>query len=333
MAVPLKKRVKRALRSALLRLLVAGLGWLPPWVALRLGTLAGRLAFALARGERRVMDEQLALAFPGWTPEQRRAVARACLVHLGQLALETVTLRRIAPQLAAYVSFSPGSEELLREASARGRGVVVATGHLGHWELSAQRVAAVVQPAAAIARRSHMRWVDEAVGSLRAAGGVRTLWREDADTARRIIRLFRAGGSLGLLIDQDTRVQGVFVPFFGRPAHTPRAAADLALRFGAPLLCMASHRRGPSPGEGHEVELSEVRYDPAPADKEREVERMTAAVVALQEAAIRRHPAEWVWMHRRWKTRPASQPADQAAVSRPAGAPAGTAKSGELSGT
>jgi KDO2-lipid IV(A) lauroyltransferase len=102
-------------------------------------------------------------------------------------------------------------------------------------------------------------------------------------------------------------VQSVFVPFFGRLAATPRAAADFALRFGTPVFVVTCHRRGPRRGDGHRLELTEVAYDPQPPDREAEVVRITAACTAVQEAAIRRHPDEWVWMHARWKTRPAAE--------------------------
>ena len=110
--------------------------------------------------------------------------------------------------------------------------------------------------------------------------------------------------ALGILVDQDTKVQGVWVPFFGRPAHTPRAPADLALRSGAPILVGTSHRPTERPGDGLVFEVTEVPYDPAPADREAEVSRITAACQAIMEDAIRRHPADWVWMHERWKSQP-----------------------------
>jgi len=92
------------------------------------------------------------------------------------------------------------------------------------------------------------------------------------------------------------------VPFFGRPAWSPRAPADLALRTGAPVLVGTSHRKGERPGDGFLFEMTEIPYDPKPADKEAEVLRITAACQAVLEDAIRRHPADWVWMHERWKT-------------------------------
>jgi KDO2-lipid IV(A) lauroyltransferase len=94
------------------------------------------------------------------------------------------------------------------------------------------------------------------------------------------------------------------VPFFGRLAATPRGAADLALRFGAAVLVVTGHRRGPNRGDGHRLDVVEVPYDSSPLDIEAEVARLTEACTQIQEKAIRLHPAEWVWMHQRWRTCP-----------------------------
>ncbi len=302
MAAPLHKRVKRAIRAALLRAAIRVVARLPLGAALWLGTVVGRVAWMAARRTRRLSLEHLAVAFPEIPKAERRRIARASLVHLAQVGLEALTLP--ADRLVAYVSIAPGGEELVRRAMAAGRGVVFVAGHIGNWELLARRLALLAQPNAVIARRNADEGLNRLVAELRERGGNRTLWRDDPSTGRELIRLFRAGGALGILVDQDTRVQGVFVPFFGRLAFTPRAAADLAIRFGAAVVLTTSHRRGPRRGDGHELDLVEVAYDPDPPDREAEVVRLTAACAALQESAIRRHPEEWVWMHRRWKTVP-----------------------------
>jgi KDO2-lipid IV(A) lauroyltransferase len=182
--------------------------------------------------------------------------------------------------------------------------VVFVTGHLGNWELMARLVARVGAPVSAVAKRGGDERLMGLIEAWRRDGHVTTLWREDPSTARALLRVFKRNEVLGILVDQDTRVQGLWVPFFGRPAYTPRAPADLALRSGAPILVGTSHRRGPNPGDGFLFEVTEVPYDPAPADREAEVLRITAACQAVMEEAIRRHPADWVWMHERWKTQP-----------------------------
>jgi len=271
------------------------------------------------------MLENLALAFPEKSAEERREIAKGSLVHLGQVAMEIAVLPRHRFEIAQYVSLAPGGEEIVRGALARGRGLVFAAGHIGNWELLALRLALLVKPGAVVARHTSQPWLDRWMERFRASCGFDTFWREDRGTARGLLRLFRQGGGLGILIDQDTRVEGVYAPFFGKLAFTPRAAADLALRFEAALLVTTSHRRSTQPGQGHEVELTEIPYDPDPPDREAEVLRITRAAVALQEAAIRRYPTEWVWMHERWKTRPPEErPAGDLARSMP--------KSRELSG-
>jgi Kdo2-lipid IVA lauroyltransferase/acyltransferase len=307
MAASLGKRIKRAVRSVLLGVAIRLLSLLPLRPALALGRAAGRLVWLVAPGQRRLMLEHLSLAFPERTEDERRAIARASLVHLGQVAMEVINARRPSYRIEDYVSFAPGSEELLRRAMTRGKGVIFVAGHIGNWELLARRIAVVAQPNAVIARRNADARLNHLVERFRREGGNATLWREDPATGRELIKLFRKGGALGLLIDQDTKVQGVFVPFFGRAAFTPRAVGDLALRFGAAVVVGISRRRGPAPGAGHELEVRELAYDPEPPDPEAEVLRLTAAAVEIQEEAIRRNPTEWVWMHRRWKTRPPSE--------------------------
>ncbi len=301
MPPPVRKRVKRSVRSALLRGVIAVFSRVPLRPAVTFAAAVGWLAWPLAGTTRRQILANLAVAFPEKSAAEREAIGRASLVHLARLAAEVVTLRSWRHRLADHVSLAPGAEERLRAAVARGKGVLYVTGHLGNWELMAQRIAAL-QPTATIARSGNDPRLTELVGRIRAEGRVETLWREDPGTARAMLRCFKQGKLLGMLIDQDTRVQGVFVPFFGRPAFTPRGAADLALRFGVPVVVGWARRRDPSPG--HVVEIVDMPYDPAPVDREAEVRRLTAACTARLEAAIRAAPEEWVWMHERWRTRP-----------------------------
>jgi KDO2-lipid IV(A) lauroyltransferase len=307
MAVSLRKRIKRTIRSALIRVLIRLLALLPLGPALWLGGAAGGLAYRLARKTRSLALEHLELAFPERTQAERERIARDMFVHLGRSTLELASIRWYDGRLDAYIELSP--PELLPDVMARGRGMVFVTGHVGSWELLARRIARAGVPNAVVAKASWDRKIDELAERFRAEGGVTTLWREDPDTGRAIIRTFRSGKALGLLIDQDTSVQGVFVPFFGRLAYTPRAAADFAVRFGAPVVIGTIHRKGPRVGDGHKVELEEIPFSSDPPDREAEVVRLTAACTAALERSIRHHPEEWVWMHERWQTRPSGEQA------------------------
>jgi len=287
-----------------LRGLVAAFALLPLRVSLTLATGIAWVGWRLARGTRARVLTHLGLAFPSLTPAGREALGGDCMRHLSWLVAEMLSVRSYDAELEAYVGFAPGAEARLREVMAPGRGLIMVSGHIGHWELLARRLVRAGIPCATVARSGTSPFLHALLGRFRAAGRFEVLLRDDRGTARAIIRCLRQGKLLGLLIDQDTRVQGLFVPFFGRPAWTPRAAGDLALRFGAPVAVIWSRRRGPAPGDGHELSIELVPYDPDPPDREAESRRITAACTAHLEAAIRARPQEWVWMHERWKTRP-----------------------------
>ncbi len=305
LSVPPLTRLRRALRTVALRGLVALLAHLPLRAAMALGTLVSAVAWRTAGRTRRRMLAQLEVAFPELSPLGREARGRGALRHLTWLAAEMLAVRSYDAALEAYVTFAPGSEARLRALLAPGRGLVMVSGHIGHWELLARRLVRAGVPCASVARSGTSPVLHALLSRFRAESGFDVLLRDDPGTARAIIRCLRQGKLLGLLIDQDTDVQGVFVPFFGRAAWTPRAAGDLALRFQAPVAVIWSRRRGPAAGDGHELTVEAVPYDAAAADQGAESVRITARCTALLEAAIRARPEEWVWMHERWRTRPA----------------------------
>jgi KDO2-lipid IV(A) lauroyltransferase len=301
-AVPFKKRARRELRSRFLVALIGLLSRVPLRVAWPIGTLAGRLGWWLGGATRRKALAGLATAFPEKSEAERAAIGRAMMVHLAHVAVEAVTIRSFDRELESYVALD--KPELLREVMARGKGVILVPGHIGNWEFVARRIARAGFENATIGRANNDARLTRLIDRFRASGGVHTVWRESPGAGRIIMKTLRAGHGLIILIDQDTRVQNVFVPFFGKLAATPRAVGDLALRFGAAVVVATSHRRGDGAGSGHQIELTEIPFDPSPADREAEVIRITAECTRTYEEAIRRHPAEWVWMHERWKTRP-----------------------------
>jgi KDO2-lipid IV(A) lauroyltransferase len=305
--VPLRKRLRRAVRSAVLRGLIRACALLPLRIGLAVSTLGGRAAWFLAARTRRRILEHLAIAFPSLSPAERAGIGQRSLVHLAWLAAEMVAVRSYAARLEEYVSFLPGAEARLKGIMAEGRGLIMVSGHIGHWELLARRVVRAGVPSATIAKAASDPKLGALIARFREEGQFEVLLRDDPSTGRAIIRCIRQGKLLGLLIDQDTEVQGVFVPFFGRAAWTPRAAGDLALRLGAPVAVIWSRRRGPLPGDGHELSVVQVPYDAEAADREAESVRVIAACTAILESAIRDRPEEWVWMHERWRRRPEDQ--------------------------
>jgi KDO2-lipid IV(A) lauroyltransferase len=299
-SVPWPKRLRRAVRARLVLGLVRAIGLLPRELALALGRGLGWLAFVLLHGERRRALEHLAGAMPELAGPARRRIARDAFVNLGACAAEVAQLERLDPVLPAYVELPDEARALLAAALEHGRGAVLVTAHLGNWELLARRLAREFAGLAVVAREMQAASHLEAMEALRSSGGVRTLWRGRPGATREMLRVFRENRMLGLLIDQDTKVQSVFVPFFGRLASTPRAAGDLSVRMGAPLIGAFIQRRADG---GHRIEARLISAATT-GDREADGAALTAAATRAIEEAIRARPHEWVWMHRRWKTRP-----------------------------
>jgi KDO2-lipid IV(A) lauroyltransferase len=300
-APPLSKRLKRTLRYGLLRVVLAVVERLPLGWAQALGRAVGSAAFHLAPGERRKALASLTVAFPEMSEEARLELVRRCFRHLGTAALEMAVAPRLGTAaLDRLVDMSGGAIERMQEAHARGTGVVCIAAHLGNWELHAWSVARHGLPLFAVGKENVDPRLNRLVDRFRSRGGLRNVWRGQPGAAVAMLRALRKGELLGMLIDQDTNVQNVFVPFFGRPAATPRAAADLVLRTGASALVCLNHR-----GEDgiYRASTEEVEV-PRTGDLERDAVELTARFTARIEAAIRAHPEQWVWMHQRWKTKP-----------------------------
>ena len=299
MSVPLFKRIRRELRVRALLLLLPLLRRLPLWLVRPLAAVTGTVAFWVAGAERRLALEHLALAFPERDAAFRRRTARAAFISLVQSGLEVAAAAQLQPRLAEYVQLSEGDRALLAAAHAEGNGVLFASCHLGNWELLARRVLLEGYPCGTVAREAQDPRLTALLEKAHAEVGLTTLWRGRPGLAKELLKLLRTSAFVGMLIDQDTAVQGVFVPFFGRPAHTARAVGDLAVRLGAPVVFGCIHREGTR----HRVVLRRIPV-PATGDREADALAVTAAATAAIEAEVRARPDEWVWMHRRWKTRP-----------------------------
>lgn len=279
------------------RAATAAFSSLPAGAAERLGEALGRQAHR-AGVRRRVVEEQIATAFPGRPPEWVRRTGRACYEHFGrEMAALAGVARRGGGELRTRTA---GAEEALgtyARASAEGRGAVIVTGHLGNWELAAAFLAASGIPLRAVVKRQRNRRFDRRLSALREAVGVEPVYMEEA--ARRAGQILGGGRPLAMVADQDARSRGVFVTFMGRPASTFRGPARLALEHGAPLLFGALLREE----GGYRAVLERVETPPRGPGA---VRALTAEWMQRLEAQVRLRPEQYFWFHRRWKTRPAA---------------------------
>jgi len=287
----LAKRLRRELRVRALLIALPLLRRLP----IEAGAVLGTVAWYLVGRQRRLALEHVRIAFPELPESERRRIGRASFANLGRAALET------ARGDASRVELSAEGEGVLRKAHAEGKGVVLVTAHIGAWELFARRIAALGLPSGTVAKEAQDPRLTAVLQQARQSANVRVFWRGSPMSARELLRFLRAGGMLGILIDQDTDVAGHFVPFFGRPAFTPRAAGDLAARLNAPMVFGCAHRLA---GNMHSIVLRRVDVART-GDRETDSLALTAAATKMIEDEIRANPSEWVWMHPRWRTPPA----------------------------
>lgn len=272
-----------------------------PWrVGVAAGAGLGALAWLGLTSPRRLALENLAVAFPALTDHERARIGRAALINLGRSAMEMLMLsRRRNATIDRWCT--AGGDDPIRRALADGRGAVFVTGHTGNWELLGALVVRRGFPTTVVATPVYDSRLDEFLVAARAAQGVETIRRGSGSSARQLLSALRRNAVLGLLIDQDTDVEGTFVPFFGRPAYTPIGAAALALRTGATVVCGFLVREG---AVRHRLVVEGPITLVRTGDHERDVVENTALLTAHIERHIRAYPEQWVWFHRRWKRRP-----------------------------
>ena len=245
----------------------------------------------------------LGMALPEQTPAQHRRTLIRSFISQGLQLAEFAQMRRYTPTRAQSLIRYEGLENYL-QARAGGQGVLVLTAHLGAWELSSFFHSLMGYPMGLVTRRLDNNRVDTLVNGIRTMHGNRILRKDDF--ARGLLKAMHAGETVGILMDTNmTPPQGVFVPFFGVEACTASGLARVALRSGAAvipgfLLWEREERRyvlhfGP--------QLTLLQSGDAEAD----ALANTAMFTRTLEDYIRRYPEQWLWVHRRWKTRPPGQ--------------------------
>ncbi len=285
-------------------LFIHALRILPRSLARAAGVLIAGVAYHLLARLRRVGQRNLALAFPQMPAAERARILRLEYRNLGWLLAEFCQMSTYTPAFASRFIRYEGLENYLA-ARDRGKGVLILTGHLGAWELSSFYHSLAGHPMGMVIRRLDNPLVDAMVNRIRCLHGNRVLHKDDF--ARGLIAAMRAGETVGILMDTNmTPPQGLFVPFFGIQACTAAGVARVALKTEAAvvpgfLFWEASERR-------YVLHFYPEIALASTGDSEADAAENTARFNSVLEDAIRRYPSQWLWMHRRWKTRPSGEP-------------------------
>jgi KDO2-lipid IV(A) lauroyltransferase len=295
-----RETARERLEYWVVRLLVAAVGVLPRTVARAVGAAIGQVAWWVSGGLRRTGMRNLALAFPEKSEAERQEILRKLYTRLGWQIAEFCKMRGYSVEEASRFVRYEGMENYLR-ARERGKGVLVLTGHLGAWELSSFYHSLRGYPMSLVIRRLDNVRVDAFVNGIRCLHGNRVIHKDDF--ARGLLTAMHAGETVGILMDTNmTPPQGVFVPFFGVDACTATAMARVALKTDAAVvpgfLLWDEDERQYVLHFGEALELIRT------GDAKEDVVANTALFAATTERYIRRYPEQWLWVHRRWKTRP-----------------------------
>jgi Kdo2-lipid IVA lauroyltransferase/acyltransferase len=312
-AADIPKQASRAVRKPTMahraeyytmRATIRALGALSWDSACRIGERLGALGYRPLGIRKRVVERQIAAAFPELNHEAVVNLARQSYQHLGRTFIETALLDSLGKDgLQELVESVEGWEEV-EEVMSKGKGAVMVTGHIGNWELAGGYVAARGIPLDAIVRGMANPLFDAYINHTREGLGMTIV--HDSEAVRRTPRSLRAGRAVAFVADQGAKgLASTFVPFFGRPAKTPRGAAVFALRFEVPVLFVVALRK-PNGRYRLIVERLEAKRT---GDMDSDVDAIVARFTERLEHWVRVVPAQYFWQHRRWRRQPPDTPA------------------------
>jgi KDO2-lipid IV(A) lauroyltransferase len=296
-----KPRHAREARAA--ELISRAIRPLPRSWALALGRGLGRLLADLDRRHVAIAVDNLRHALPHWDESRLYCTARGVYAHFGAVLVDLLWLEGRTPEQWLALTDVEGAEHVLAAQQA-GRGILYPTGHFGHWEAHAICHAWRFAPIGVVARALDNPALDARLCALRTRSGSAVIYKQKA--LANVLRTLREGRGVAILMDQNVQAgDGIFVDFFGRKAATTTVVAALAVKTGCAVVPVRSELT--PRGRIRCVYEAPVRWQPS-GDRAADVQRLTQALTWRIEGWIRERPGQWLWIHRRWKTRPADEP-------------------------
>lgn len=298
-----ESRVTTNLQYLIAQLLLGAFAVLPLRVGFAVSAAMARVFFLFSGKLRRVGERNLEIAFPDLSANERQRLLRGCFANLGRLLAVFAHVTNHPEELKQLIDCE--GIENLEAAEQTGRGAILFTGHIGAWELSSFGLSLFGHPLSFLVRRIDNPKIERMIDRARTRLGNRTIDKRSA--AREMLQIMQSGGTLGILVDLNTLDrEGIFVDFFGVPASTTFTLAKLALRTNAQALPVfapwdESRKR-------FVLKIDEPLKFHSTGDETEDVRRMTQLFTSVVEKYVRQYPDQWLWIHRRWKTRPPGEP-------------------------
>ena len=284
-----------------LKTLVAVIRLIPLHIGVLVLKSLAYLFYLFDKKQRKIAYENLRNAYGDELSDiQMRKIIRSNYLHFALVWLDFVKLPRIVNTSNWQNYFQVEGLEHARKALKEGKGIIFVTGHVGNWEVLGCAFDFFFHPLHSIAKHLKNPFVDRFLTRLREEGRQKIIFTENA--SREIIRVLRNNKLLGILVDQNARENNIFVDFFGQKAATTRSVATISLKMGAPIIM--SFLRRTNRKYKFEITLSKPIQIEMTGNLEKDILSLTQRYTTIIESRIREHPHEWLWMQRRWKTKP-----------------------------
>ena len=270
---------------------------LPRKLALSIGVYLATAIFWFSHRQKdracKHLKQSLGIEYPAAEQLVRRSFR-----NTGKNLMEFMQLPRMSPETIHQLVTFEGREHIDR-ALDQGRGAIILTAHFGNWELLGASILANGYTIRGITRQLRSKRLDAIVSSYREKVGWQGIDRDRS--IREVLRCLKRNELIAILADVDTRTQGIFVDFFGRPAYTPYSPVAFALKTGAAILPTFIIRQ---PDDSHRAVVEAPLLLQQGGEKEQDLLVNTQRFTKIIESYIRRYPEQWIWMHERWKTKP-----------------------------
>ncbi|TET68651.1 MAG: hypothetical protein E3J45_02905 [Candidatus Zixiibacteriota bacterium] len=294
------KRIRDFWFYLLILLLVRFFNFLPRRLAVKLGGLFGLLGYCLFPKDRQRSIQNLKFAFGTEFSNSRiRQISRESFKNIGECVVDVFRHRKLRREGIQELVKVEGLE-YFDQAYRRKRGMVAITGHISNFELMAAYFSQSGYKVSVVGREIYDERLNRLLVENREIMGMKDI---DADASpKEFIKHLREARVIGVLIDQDSRrFRGVFVNFFGRDAYTPVAPFVIAQRTNSPIVPTAIFRNR---DYTYTLKVDPAIPFPDTGDEEKDILTVVQRCTDFLERIIREHPEQWVWMHRRWRTRP-----------------------------